>query len=316
MKHGAPFQRSLLSLLGVCAVAAACGGSSGSRRSGASGAASGAAGRGDSAGASTGGRAASAGGNTAGSAGTGAASGGSIGDATGGVSGAATAGVSQGAAGSGGVAASGGAGAGADNAGEQSGGADNGGSNACLNLCKEDTPACCTPGLECVRAVPRCRIDILEGNVDLTSKYADIAPQIEPLFGDVLLSIPDEAVALAAADPSPAARFEFTLSERGTELYAAALKTLYTQPFRLSCDDETLFVGLIYNRNGAAALSFPVLHIEQTEGGPVRLLLGATLGEWTGLHGFSAEEDKQRIDRTELRATFCARGILAVLEPP
>jgi len=319
MKRRARFRGSMLSLLGVCAVAAACGGNSASRRSGDSG---------STAGVSSAGRAAGATGSAGGPAGIGGTSGGSSGSATGGASGAPTSGAPNptagsgaiaagmgGAAGGGGLTAGGRSGAGAGNAGEQSGGADDGGASSCLNLCKEDAPACCTPGLECVTAVPSCRIDILDGQIDLRSEYADIKAKIDALSGEVVLSIPDAGVALAAADPAPSARFEFTLNERATELYAPALATFYTQAFRLSCDGEELFVGLIYNRYGAAALAFPVLHIEHEEGEPVHLLLGASLGEWTGLHGTSTDEAKQRIDRPELRAAFCAKGVLSVLDP-
>jgi hypothetical protein len=156
---------------------------------------------------------------------------------------------------------------------------------------------------------------VLDGVVGSFYEYAELEEQFAALSGDVLMSIPDAAVASAAAEAPAAGRFELILNAQGTELYAAGLKTFYNQPFRFVCNDETLFIGVVYLRAGAAALRTPVLHFEQEEGGPARLLLGANQGAWLfGSLGIE-QTDKERIDRPELRSAFCARGILGELDP-
>jgi hypothetical protein len=97
----------------------------------------------------------------------------------------------------------------------------------------------------------------------------------------------------------------------------AIFKAAHNKPFRLSCDEQELFVGVLYPREGAAALRTPVLHIEDELGDSERIVL--LLGAWQGAWGIPTAGDvtlRERIDRSELRASFCARGILNELEDP
>jgi hypothetical protein len=87
------------------------------------------------------------------------------------------------------------------------------------------------------------------------------------------------------------------------------------QGFRVSCDEKELFVGVTYLEYGAAAMMVPVLHIQQDVAGTVVFRLGAWQSAWaiTGL--FENDVARARIDRPELRAALCARGILNELGP-
>jgi hypothetical protein len=80
-----------------------------------------------------------------------------------------------------------------------------------------------------------------------------------------------------------------------------------------------LFVGVLSPVNGAAALRTPVLHVDTSasRSDAVVLHLGAWQGAWYGLSGGAATEatDRERIDRSEWRAAFCARGLLSDLGP-
>jgi hypothetical protein len=213
-------------------------------------------------------------------------------------------GGTSGASTTGGAAGDGAAGDGTSSAGDSAGGTAGG----CQDLCSDSAPACCAKELRCVESVPSCRIDVLVGDVGVVYEYADLQAEIGKLSGAVEFRIPLAVVERAAADPSPAARFELTLdAEASAEL--AALADVLGQPFRLSCDEQELLVGVVYLRGGAAAIQTPVLHAEQAEDGTLVLRLGAWQGAWS-ISGGGAPELRERLDRTELRAELCERGIL------
>lgn len=191
---------------------------------------------------------------------------------------------------------------------ESSSGADSG----CRDLCSDTAPACCTPELSCVERVPRCRIDVLADHLDTTYDYADLEAKAGTWPGAVEFAIPLDAVERATAEPPPAARFELTLdAEASTTL--AQLSVVYSQPFRLSCDEQELFVGVVYMAEGAAALRTPVLHVKQAEDGALVLRLGAWQSAWALNGNGGTTELRERLDRSELRAQLCERGILEEL---
>lgn len=231
----------------------------------------------------------------------------------------------SGANGSGGVTSSGGEGAsgGMSGAGAATGGAAGDDSSAagessggaggdCQNWCSAQEPACCAEQLRCVDDTPACRIDVLAETVDVTYEYADLVEQLRLLSSAVEITIPLAEVERAAVDAPPAARFEMTLGSAASADLAAR-GDLVLHPFRVSCDDQELFVGVVYQPAGAAAIRTPVLHIEESEDGARVLRLGAWQGAW--LSGSSGNDElRERIDRAELRTAFCERGILDQLE--
>lgn len=188
-------------------------------------------------------------------------------------------------------------------------GSPSGADGGCRDLCRDSAPACCSSELSCVERVPRCRIDILSGHLDTTYEYSDLEAKVGTWPGAVELSIPLDTVERASADPPPAARFELTLeAEASTAL--AALADMSSQPFRLSCDEQELFVGVVYMEEGAAAIRTPVLHVKQTQDGALVLRLGAWQGAWPLSGDGGTAELSERLDRAELRAQLCERGIL------
>lgn len=179
----------------------------------------------------------------------------------------------------------------------------------CQDLCRDSTPACCTSGLSCVERVPRCRIDVLSGQLDVTYEYSDLQAKVDTWSGAVELTIPLDAVERAAADPPPAARFEITL-EAEASIALAALTDVLSQPFRLSCDEQELLVGVVYMEEGAAAIRTPVLHVKQMQDGALVLRLGAWQGAWLLSGDGGTAELRERLDRPEVRAQLCSSGIL------
>ena len=65
----------------------------------------------------------------------------------------------------------------------------------------------------------------------------------------------------------------------------------------------------------AAALNTPVLHVDDVDHDALVLKLGAWQAAWLLKDAAGPEELRALIDRPELRATFCARSALKVLDP-
>jgi hypothetical protein len=192
----------------------------------------------------------------------------------------------------------------------------------CQDLCTAEAPACCTTELRCVSTEPHCRLDVLSHRVTIASDYADLQQKIAALPGDLLLSVADTDVKSAAAEPPAAARFEFDLTPEASVANGPSLvnATAVGYPFRVSCNDEELFVGELYFEDGQAALNVPVLYAKYADDGTTVVIeLGAWEGAWTGAEAYEydgTEAERERIDRPELRAAFCARGILGELPVP
>ena len=77
-------------------------------------------------------------------------------------------------------------------------------------------------------------------------------------------------------------------------------------PFSVSLGD-TLYLGLCYPLLGAAALAYPVLHIDEASE-EIRLLIGDHQGRW--LSSEAGSSSVVEIDLPELRSFFDAFGLL------
>ncbi len=196
--------------------------------------------------------------------------------------------------------------------GEDNGGA--GGAEGCLDVCALEGEACCFDGAACVRPAGGCKIEVLAAVVSVTKDYAALEQRVGALDPEVLVSLRDPDVTSAAVAESPASRLELHLSAQASAT-AAALTQAYLHPFRVSCDEESLFVGVVYSQVGAAAIETPVLHVSQSADESLVLRLGAWEGAWQGP---SQLKDAQllaaRLDRAELRAAFCRDGVLSKLD--
>lgn len=252
------------------------------------------------------------------------ASGGKLGTSgDGGVSGGGSKSDGAGTSGSGGAAAVGGAGgavgggAGAEPTGE-SGAAAGGAGQACVDVCAREGDACCFEGAECVSPRGSCTIDVLKATVPILKDYASLEPRVSELDGELLVSLRDADVVAAAIEEPLAKRLELELSAQASSA-AQALLEAHLNAVRVSCDGQPLFVGVVYPELGAAAIETPVLHVSERASGDddarLVLRLGAWEGAWMGLdvHG-GGEEFKARLDRPELRAALCRRGVLSALD--
>jgi hypothetical protein len=157
-------------------------------------------------------------------------------------------------------------------------------------------------------------VEVFAEDVGVIYDYAALEQRMAEIPQALMASFTDADIAWAAADSAPAARMEFRMAPEVTVTHGAALAAAHAQPFRVSCDGQALFVGVMYPLGGAAAIGTPVLHAElEAEGGSLILRLGAWQGAWMGLGGNDVEA-RERIDRPELRAALCTRSGLQELE--
>jgi hypothetical protein len=129
----------------------------------------------------------------------------------------------------------------------------------------------------------------------------------------VLVSVTDADIASAGAEAPAASRIQLQLSAPAASAHASQLENALLHAFRLSCNGQSLFVGVVYVKDGAAAIQTPVMHVARDSDDALVLQLGAWLGAWAlpGVGG--SAELKQRLDRPELRAALCRRGVLREL---
>lgn len=208
----------------------------------------------------------------------------------------------------------GGTSTGGSSTGGSSAGSSGAGGASCVDACELHGAACCVGSKRCLEPGDSCVLDILSATVGVIYEYDDLEQEISELPSDILISIADTDIAFAAADPSPAARFEFELTPEASELHGPPLDDASIHPFWLSCNGERLFAGVTHVSYGAAAIKTPVLHLGRNNEGRWVLALGAWLGAW--LNATSSDPTlAERIDRPELRAAFCQRGALSELDP-
>lgn len=240
-----------------------------------------------------------------------------------GVGGSVTGGTSSGGRASGGsatsgmthVGSSGGGTGGALVGGGGNAGASAGGAGDCIPVCPLYGAPCCLWQTSCLGPTGGCKLDVLAASVGMTYDYTELEAKVAALPQDISATISDQDIAWIAADPWPAARMELHLTEDAAARYGAILDNARDlRVFRVSCDGKPLYVGVFYLIYGAAGISTPVLH-EARENGVLVLRLGAAQGAWIGGPVTSCGTKCQRIDRIELRATFCRRGVMHELDP-
>jgi hypothetical protein len=217
-------------------------------------------------------------------------------------------------AGSGGVVGSGGSGTAAGDSSNDGGSA--GGASGCIDVCALYGEACCVWSDPCLVPTSSCTFDVLAASVGTTYQYADLETKVATLPQDISVSFTDQDIAWAAAEPWPAGRIELHLTDDAASRYGTILDGAKDgRVFRVSCGGQSLFVGVFYIWYGQAALDTPVLH-EARENGVLIVRLGAYEGAWMGMGTTSSAFStlRERIDRSELRAAFCRRGILHVLD--
>jgi hypothetical protein len=194
------------------------------------------------------------------------------------------------------------------------GGTSAGETDGSVDVCRAYGAPCCGPAIASVSPGGSCVLDVFSEGVSTSYEYAVLEQRIAEKSPGILLSLTDTDIAWAAAEPAPNTRLEMHLTPQASSLHGENLEWSRNLPFRLSCGGQSLFVGVVYYREGAAALRTPVLHVARDPDGSVVLQLGAWQGAWGGWASGGDSELRARIDRPELRAALCERGALRELD--
>ena len=189
-----------------------------------------------------------------------------------------------------------------------------GGAGDCIDVCRLYGSPCCFGSEACIEPGSSCVVDVLSTRVGTIYEYADLEQEVASISQDVLVSFTDAAIEWASADPEPASRIALHLTAQASSEYGTVLEGAWLHPFRFSCDGQELFIGLVYEVIGAAAINTPVLGPDRDDDDLVVLRLGANQAAWL-FDGIEDLEARERIDRPELRAVFCQRGALRELGP-
>jgi hypothetical protein len=191
-----------------------------------------------------------------------------------------------------------------------------GGTGGCIDVCGLYGPPCCVWSEGCIEPGGSCVVDLLSVHTDtsLAYEYADLEQKIASGQPEVVTSFTDADIAWAAADPPSASRIEMHMTLEASSRQGTVMENKGGY-FRFSCGGQSLFVGVIYNIMGAAALNTPVLYVDRDAENLVVLRLGAWQGAWWGSASMEDPRARERIDRPEIRAVFCQRGALRELDP-
>ncbi|HEY5958978.1 MAG TPA: hypothetical protein VIV60_20605, partial [Polyangiaceae bacterium] len=196
-----------------------------------------------------------------------------------------------------------------------SAGAAAGATGRCFDACGLYGPACCIATERCLAPGNSCTIDVLSTTVSTTYDYASLEAKVAAAPQGLGLTLTDLDFASVEMDPAPAARMALHLTSDASAKYTAAFAQLReSHPFRLSCNGRSLFVGVTYIWYGQAALQTPVFDAISDSLDQMTLYLGAIEGAWLFPSNQVATAARERIDRPELRAAFCQRGALRVLD--
>lgn len=173
------------------------------------------------------------------------------------------------------------------------------------------------PGTDGVPGAPRFAISICESRGGIPGYTYE---ELEAHYGSCTAAtgyytLTERDVELYRVPAAPDGRVELEL----TAAASAALRlragdrdvgwVFGEDPFAVALDGARLFLGLDYFIGGAAALQFPVLHV-QDEAGRIWLRIGEYQGSWAGWGPTEPVVDP-RVDPPELRTFFRELGRLA-----
>jgi len=153
-------------------------------------------------------------------------------------------------------------------------------------------------------------------SVSVIYDYDALEQKVASISQNLLLTLTDADISSAAVDPPPSARMALQLTAEASSRYGAVLDKLADgHPFRVTCNGQSLFLGVSYIWYGQAAIETPVFDVALDAENLVTLYFGAWEGAWMTWEMAGADVERQRFDRPELRAAFCQRGALQVLDP-
>jgi hypothetical protein len=116
----------------------------------------------------------------------------------------------------------------------------------------------------------------------------------------------------------PSGRVELQLTAEASSRIARKREGIYKDVceeglFTITLDGKSLYRGQCYLRIGAAALRYPVMHIESGNDGTMALRIGSYQGVWAGMQAPDSSAI-ERIDPPQLREFFRQLGKLEIMK--
>jgi hypothetical protein len=116
----------------------------------------------------------------------------------------------------------------------------------------------------------------------------------------------------------PSGRVELLLTAQASSRIARKGEGMYKDVceeglFTVSLEGKSMYRGQCYVRIGAAALRYPVMHIEPVGDEVMALRIGSQQGEWAGMKSRDSAAI-ERIDPPELRELFRSLGKLEIVK--
>lgn len=175
--------------------------------------------------------------------------------------------------------------------------------------CGGQVQATASPGVDA--GAPRFRLDVYASHVGVVYEYDQLVPEVDEVIAKEapIATLTELDVARCAIAPRYARTMTLTLTaEAATRVGAALAATSQTEPVEAKLDGARLWVGVVYEPMGAAAIETPIVSFGGLESRPVTVKIDETIG--VGLGSPTTSAAPTRIDVDALRALFSARGVL------
>jgi hypothetical protein len=152
---------------------------------------------------------------------------------------------------------------------------------------------------------PRFSLRFLRGACPFTYEHARWFACVCRLdAGDAIVVVDERDVRVYEVLGAPRFEIAITLTETAARRVQAARGSLVEVPVVVSLDGAPLYAAREYLQVGAAAIRFPVIHLDRLDEGVLRVRPSLV-----------PSDDMSLIDRPELRALFRSLGLLRVSRP-
>jgi hypothetical protein len=164
---------------------------------------------------------------------------------------------------------------------------------------------------------PRWRFDVYATHVGVVYQYEQLVPKVDAVVATEVpvASVTELDVARCTIAPRYARTMTLTLTDEASARVRSALSARSeTEPVVATLDRARLWVGVVYDPRGAAAIETPIASFGGLAAGPITIEIDEAIG--VGLGGPTTSATPTRIDVDAVRALFTARGVLVEGQSP
>lgn len=164
---------------------------------------------------------------------------------------------------------------------------------------------------------PRLHVDVYATHVGVVYQYDQLVPKVDAVVAAEapVASITELDVARCTIAPRYARTMTLTLTDEASARVRGALAArTETEPVVATLDQARLWVGVVYNPMGAAAIETPIASFGGLASGAITVKIDEVIG--VGLRVPTTSVTPTRIDVDAVRALFSARGVLVEAANP